>query len=431
MNLAYHYPSILWNTSRLLVESDSTENLELNFIEDEETEVEKSSVNYFKLASAIGAVRKQGVQIEKPNINKSGFVFKPVIEENKIYFGLSGIAGIGAQYVDELMEKRPFSSPEDVLDRTSLNRLQVINLIKAGCFEEIENISRQELVKRFCAYVADTKTNLNMQNMGMLTRLGLFPQSLSFEVNLWKIKEFLNKHCKFGTFYVPQEDMWQYIEQYDIEPLLSEDGEPYFEKAKFDAFVTKTLLPVKKYIADNKEILLQQVNSIAIQEMLDKYWQTEEEGELKALSFYYGQSVLKTEPYASFIQTLYAQRTFESLNEEPIIEWQNEEGAKKFELTRIAVSAIGRDRQKCIIGCLDSEGNFFQAKVNKNTFKKYDKQITDEGGKHPSWFSKGSHLILTGYRNGDIFTVKSYKNSAPSITKIEDYNGEIIALTDR
>ena len=44
MNLCRFYPPILWNTARLLVESDSTENMEYTFTDggnDEDAEVEK------------------------------------------------------------------------------------------------------------------------------------------------------------------------------------------------------------------------------------------------------------------------------------------------------------------------------------------------------------------------------------------------------
>ena len=419
MNLCRFYPPILWNTARLLVESDSTENMEYTFTDggnDEDAEVEKSSVNYFKLASAIGTVRRHGVSIEKPNINKSGFVFKPIIEENKIYFGLAGIAGIGAPLVQELMEKRPFNSPQEVLDSTSLNRLQVINLIKAGCFDELY-IDRLQLLEEFCGYVADTKTELNMRNIALLVRLGILPNQFEQHITLWKLKEFMNKHCKFGDIYVPQESMWQYLGNYDLEPSLSEDGEPFFMKSEFDAFVTKYLVPVKNYIKDNKAQLLHLVNQAATQEIKDKYYQPIEEGELHALSFYYSQSALLTEPFNSLLDKLRVQR-FYNLPEDPVIEWQNDDGAKKFALSRIAVSCVGRDRNKRIVGALDLDNNFIQVKINRNTFVKFDKQITTELGREMSWFGKSSHLVLTGYRDGDMFTVKSYKNSTPAIAKI-------------
>lgn len=434
MNLAYRYPTLFWNTARLLVESDSTENLELTFLEDEEDEeatAQKNSVNYFKLASAIGSTRRQGIAIEKPNINKSGFVFTPSVEENKIYFGLSGIAGVGAPLVEEILQKRPFNSPQEVLEKTSLNRLQVANLVKAGCFDEVEP-NREQLLDSYCRSIADTKKNLNMRNMPLLVKLNVFPEKYKPLVDLWKIKTFLSKYCKHGDFYIPQADMWQHIENYDIEPLVDEEsGAAYFTKKDFDKYTTAKLEPIKQYIKDNKEKLLSVVNLAAEEEMVGKYFQTLEAGELHALSYYYTQSIFQTPLYANFAVKTHSKIDFTHLNEEPIIEWQNDEGAKKFELTRIAVSVVGRDRQKCIVGCIDHNNNFFLAKINKNTFKKFDKQITTETGREKSWFSKGSQLLLTGYRNGDLFQVKSYKGSTAPIAKIKESSNTLILEYER
>ena len=74
------------------------------------------------------------VSVLPPHINKSEMNF--AVYDEKILFGLSAISGIGENMAQELIENRSangkFENFEDLLNRISLTKAQVISLVKAG-----------------------------------------------------------------------------------------------------------------------------------------------------------------------------------------------------------------------------------------------------------------------------------------------------------
>lgn len=74
------------------------------------------------------------VEVMPPHINKSEVNFS--VNDDKILFGLSAIAGIGEkvahQIVDERNKNGKFKNLTDLLNRVNLTKTQIINLIKSG-----------------------------------------------------------------------------------------------------------------------------------------------------------------------------------------------------------------------------------------------------------------------------------------------------------
>jgi DNA polymerase-3 subunit alpha len=74
------------------------------------------------------------VEVDPPHINKSGMNF--TVNDNKVVFGLSAISGIGETLSNEIITEREkngdFKSFDDLINRVSLSKSQVIALIKAG-----------------------------------------------------------------------------------------------------------------------------------------------------------------------------------------------------------------------------------------------------------------------------------------------------------
>ena len=75
-----------------------------------------------------------GVEILPPNINKSQMNFS--VSDGKILFGLSAIAGIGENVATLIIDERnangKFTNFEDLTNRVSLTKAQVISLVKSG-----------------------------------------------------------------------------------------------------------------------------------------------------------------------------------------------------------------------------------------------------------------------------------------------------------
>lgn len=103
-----------------------------------------------KLAEYINSCRDSGIEIVRPDINKSnkGFTFV----DGKMYFGLLAIKNAGSGLADKIIserrEKGDFTSLQDFCERVEgreLNKKALENLIKAGAFDGLGHNRRQML----------------------------------------------------------------------------------------------------------------------------------------------------------------------------------------------------------------------------------------------------------------------------------------------
>ena len=89
------------------------------------------------------------IQVEIPNINKSGAEFD--VDGNTIFYALSAIKGVGGQAVQDIVSARPKSGFKDLsdfgyrLDPKALNKRTLENLISAGAFDSLHSNRAQVL----------------------------------------------------------------------------------------------------------------------------------------------------------------------------------------------------------------------------------------------------------------------------------------------
>ena len=221
--VATQFPIIYWNTACLIVNSQSIEEPEdeeemaENCIEElddssEEEEEEDSeeeitskkekkkqkTVNYGKIAIAIGKMEQGGIYISPPDINSSGFTFSPDEKNNIIRYGLRGITKVGEDIVKSIIENRPYSSIDDFLSKVKINKPQMINLIKAGAFDEFGK--REDLMRYYVSEISDTKKRITLQNMRMLIDFGLIPDEYELQRRVFNFNKYLKK-MKIRTQY--------------------------------------------------------------------------------------------------------------------------------------------------------------------------------------------------------------------------------------
>lgn len=326
------------------------------------------------------------------------------------------ITRIGNKLIYEIIENRPYNSLQDFLNKVKVNKIQATMLIKAGAFDAFGD--RDKMLYEYCDLEADKKKRLTLQNVARLIELKLLPEDLLMEEILFKVNKFLRKESRYGDILILVESVKPYVEQLgyvDIE--YDEKGNEYTYFKDWEKFYKKGMGKVKAWIKENHDELLETVNQRAVQELLDKYAQGDTAyREMEALSYYHSYHELEAPEYKEWLNQIRVVDFFE-LPEEPQIEWEKGKGAKKFRLYKIAGTAIGRDKTKHIVGFLTPSG-FLTVKVYRSTFNKYDKMIRENGLTDKSWFSKGSRLLLQGYRNGDTFVLKAYKDTGQAIHQI-------------
>ena len=451
MNLARFYPIIFWNTANLIVDSggirteetdddeewievepeedeDEDEDEELEDWEEEneitEGEVEdkkkekQKNIDYGKVASAIGRFRSYGIKVSPPNINSSSYTFTPVVEKNEILYGLRGITRLSTSVIQEIINKRPFDSIEDFLERIKVNKPQMINLIKCGAFDELAQLPREEIMKDYIESIADRKQRLTLQNMAMLINYNLIPKEM----------EFCKKIFLFNKFLKTQKDGEKYkLNPPSINFISNNFSADYIENGTHIAIniwsnlYDKAMEPMRDYIKKHKDEMLKALNDALYDEMYNKYavgsishW------EMESVSFYSHEHELQ------IAQDLYDD--FFKLPEEPEVDYTfvGKDGGeiRVYKLRKIIGTVIDKSKIKNTITLLTPSG-VVSVKIYKNQYALYDKQLSEKGAdghKHvleKSWFSRGSLLMIQGIKRGQDFIPKKRKDSYyPIISKI-------------
>ena len=448
MNLARFFPIIFWNTANLIVDSggiqteeveDEDEGLDVepeeeDDEEDEEeweeenevTEGEKEdkkkekqkNIDYGKIAAAIGRFGTYGIKVSPPSINSSSYTFTPIVEKNEILYGLRGIARLSTSIIKEIIEMRPFDSMEDFLERVKLNKIQMSNLIKCGAFDDLVKLPREKIMEKYIELIADQKQRLTLQNMQMLINYNLIPEEMIFSKKVFLFNKFLKQQKKVEYYKLNDAAINFIADNFSIDIL--KDGTE-LSAAKWELLYQKSMDPMRAYIKAHKDGLLTALNHALMKEVYDKYAVgTVSHWEMESVSFY-------SHPH-ELAESQYLYDDFFSLPEEPEIDYSftGKDGneVRVYKLHKIIGTVIDKSKIKNTVTLLTPTG-VVNVKIYKNQYAGYDKQLSERGAdgrKHivePSWFKRGTLLMIQGIKNGENFIPKKRKDSVfPVISKI-------------
>jgi len=453
MNLARFYPIIFWNTANLIVDSggiqtdenveDEDEGLEVEAEPEEEdseqeeweeenevSEGEKEdkkkdkskTVDYGKIATAIGRFSDYGIKVSPPSINKSSYTFTPIAERQEILYGLRGITRLSTSIINDIIQKRPFSSMEDFLERVKLNKVQMVNLIKCGAFDELTHLPRQQIMHNYIVSIADKKERLTLQNMAMLINYNLIPEEMKFYQKLFSFNKFL-KAQKKKDYYELNSAAINFISQnFSADYIINGTS---LGVSSWDNLYKKAMEPMRDYLKVHKDEMLAALNKALFDELYNKYAAgTIEKWSMESVSFY--QDKHELEEASKFYDDFF------SLPEEPEIEYSftSKDGSdiRVYKLHRIIGTVIDKSKLKNTASLLTPTG-VVNVKIYKNQFANFDKQISEKGSdgvKHvieKSWLSRGTLLMVQGIRRGNDFIPKKTKASYyPVISKIVAVN---------
>lgn len=104
-----------------------------------------------KIAEYIPVLKKLGITLRTPDINVSGKDFTPLPDTNEILYGLQAVAKVSDASLEKILELRPFTSLQDMLERIpkkNFNKAVGSNLIKSGALKEF-NENRNALLNEF------------------------------------------------------------------------------------------------------------------------------------------------------------------------------------------------------------------------------------------------------------------------------------------
>ena len=473
MNLAYKYPIIFWNCACLISDSggaesdneeqDNEENVyeeveyssfedfgaeedddeEDNDDDEEVTTVKKKkktkTSNYGKIATAIGKMKSEGIEVAPPDINKSTYTFSPDPELSLIRYGLSGIVKVGEDVIQSIINARPYKSIDDFLNKVKVNKPQMINLIKAGAFDSFGD--RTKIMHQYINKISGAKNRITLQNMKMLIDFNLIPEEYDLQKRVYNFNKYLKKF-KEGIYYLLDNIAFNFYEKnFDIDSLeVCEDSESGFKikQTIWDKKYQFHMNIIRPYIQKNNKQLLEAVNNKLTEQMWNKYCiGSLSKWEMDSVSFYSHPHELSKVDLKRYNCT-----NFFRLSETPEIDRIVPIKGKQvplFKIRRIAGTVLDKDKNKKIVTLLTNEG-VVTVKIYGGVFSNYDKQISvrgPDGKKHvieKSWFSRGNKIIVTGIRQENAFIAKKYSKTpyhlVELITDIKD-DGSITVKEER
>lgn len=464
LNLVYYYPPIYWNTAVLLIESGA---IEKEQSEDSEIASKEKTTNYGEIAKAIGKLQSRDVKISLPYINKAEQGFIPNEENNEIIFGFKGIMTINNETAQLIMENRPFTSLDDFHKRMVLvkrektlstgktqmkslvSESQAIMLIKAGAFDNIEKEkTREQILEEYLKILYPPKNKLNTRDIAKISELGIIPINYKNELKYYYFREYIltltkhkDKETKSITWYVikcEDDEMTDYTNNFFLEHFATDinmkedkdykyDEEGYIHialgtsrRGSFDSIYSEKIKPLTDWI--NTDECKNLYNNIIFENIIrEKMSGNRSSWEMESMNFYSKES---GHELTNIDKELYDIVDFNELSEEPtIVGFTKYKGLQypKFQLHRICGTILDRDKNKHSISVLTPTG-VVTVKFYSGQFAFYDKTISQEDGVdnrgkvkkiilEESFFKRGTKVLITGFRRGDIFKPKRYTNS--------------------
>jgi DNA polymerase-3 subunit alpha len=406
--IATKWNPIYWDTACLVVNSGSLEN------------TGDKGTDYAKIAKAISTIKSKGIKVSLVNINTSNYGFEPDIENNRILYGLKAISNISEDTIEKIKSNRPYIGIKDFMTRCPLTKTAVINLIKAGAFDEVDTFfnNRKEVMAYYILKNCDAKKKLTLQNFNGLVQHDLIPQELEMQIRIFNFNKYLKAFRKHGQNYLFDDACMKFFEKFlneYLDWLTIENGAAEIAQTKWDKIYKKYMDVAREWLKENQDEILKEYNKILFKEMWDKYASgNESHWEMDSLCFYYGKHEL-----INVDNNKYGIVNFKDLSPIPDVEYYFKRGGRQipiYKLRRIAGTVLAKDDNRCSVILLTTTG-VVTVKFTRDYYAMFKKQISEiqsDGTKkvvEKSWFTRGKMLVITGFRREDTFVGKTYANT--------------------
>lgn len=399
------------------------------------------STDYGALAKAIGGMEKGFIQA--PSINKSKLGFKPNMETNSALYGLGAINGISNELANEIIKLRPFTSVQDFIERAVATKLvqpsKMYNLIKAGCFSEFEEDKTKVMVE-FINYIVPDKTKLTTANIPKLLEYRAIPAEFADSIYLYNFKKYvfdkknlsrmINKTQ--GYYRVPVDAMSYYDTKLAIECTeaidFDDEGRLILNSKEFDKIYKRLNSEFEAWLKGQEA--LDRMNYCSKNEVWMKYCSgSMAKWEMDSISYYTEDHELDEMDLSQF----YTVDKFNELPRTPeTYEITNPRNGRKYKRNKLAIIAgtvVEKNKTKSMI-TLNTQYGIVEVKLHRSTFSHFDRKTPEEA----SWFTRGTKLIVVGFRREESFIPKIYSESAftSNVMKIEQMpSGRIDIKTER
>ena len=456
--IATKWNPIYWDTAVLVVNSGSLEEAEIYDDDIEAVEIKEKNTNYAKIAKAIGEIISHNIKLSLIDINRSDYGFKPDVENNQILYGLKALSGVNTEMINQIKENRPYANIIDFMNKVKVKKTAMLSLIKSGAFDNCSegifgvDVNDKDKIRYanmvyYLMQTSEPKKRLTLQNMNGLIEKNMLPADLKEEQSIYSFTKYLSKHKwvnrknnKEYYVLVPKEAFEFYCQYGDTDWLEVVDGVPIIEqniwkKKVYDVHMDK----VRAYIKEHQDEMLQEYNKLLFMDEWNKYIKNSNlaSWEMDSLCFYYHDHELK-----NMDESKYGVVNFYDYPSEPLIDSFWKRGGREipiYKLYRIAGTVISKDDVRHSVSLLTNYG-VVPVKFNRDMYAMYKRQLSEvqpDGTKkvtEKGWFTRGTMLIINGFRRDDMFVAKKYaKTQGHTVYKITDINeyGEITIENER
>ena len=409
LNLAYRFGAIYWKTAILSEKIGSNGDVAV-------------------------AVGNMASMIKNPDINLSDSDFKAYEKENKILYGLLSINGIGSQIVENIINNRPYNNIDDVFNKLVepklISLLNLFTLAKAGCFDDICNKSREQILIDLVLRITPINEKLTMTNMRKIA--ANIPEQYTKEKNMYWFRNIYLKQCKKDSekYYAPMNSLEWINENLDITYSVGDMVEINIKE--LEKAYKKSNKPLQEWLKTDEAKTL--YHKACCRENWNLYCLGDyAKWEMDTIYYYSKYHELDTYNLNEYFKI----SNFNDLELEPVIEkieiTKKGKEYRKFKTYYIAGTVVNKNKDKGIVYLLTQHGIVVPLRIYDNQYKKLDKKIVSgEGNKKivldASWFERGTLLVVKGYRKMDNFIPRTYDYKNSSIIKIEGKKDNKIIL---
>ena len=355
---------------------------------------------------------------------------------------MKALSNVGAAVVDQIKANRPYKSFKDFLNRCPLNKTAMINLIKGGAFDnleldwanEVHTDPRILIMAYYLSITCEPKKKLTLQNFNGLINNNLVPSSLDFEKKVFFFNKYLKEHKWKEYFYIPDEHSMKFYSMYfDMEKINIQNNVYLINQKEWDKIYQTHMDFIREWLKKNQNEILDELNTKLFKNEWNKYAiGTISAWEMASLCFYYHDHELK------YIDNQkYGIIDFNNLSPNSEIDYFFQRNGKQipiYKLYRIAGTVIGKNDTRHIVTLLTTTG-VVSVKFTRDYYAMFNRQISEvdnEGTKkvkEKGWFTRGTKLLVTGYRRDDTFVAKKYKSTGGhTLYKIIEVEGRNIGL---
>ena len=309
----------------------------------------------------------------------------------------------------------------------------------------------------FVKSISKPLKSLSFDHIETLKELGLLSDAqLLYEYRIYKFKKYIFTKQFFRkqegkspntSWYVLEEKFALPYFYEHFEQQMTEDkdyinnlheNEVWVKRGSIERVYKKLMENFKTQVLDSPEMLAKINENRFMEIWKEKAQGTISQWEMDSLCYYYHDHELK-----NIDNNYYSISNFNELPETAnVAEYRNFRGKEipRFELTRICGTVIDKDKNKHTVTLL-TPTDVVTVKFYKGQFGFYDKQISEvneDGEKtvlEKSWFTRGTKLLITGYRREEQFVPKKYadsmyKHTVQLILDIKS-DGKLILQNDR